>query len=329
MAQNLSTVTLTCSWRTWPVLKTQGDRAVEHPRLEDHTVGTVLIGGDLSVRRVGFGAMRASGARNSAGERDAAEAIRLYRRVYERGVNFFDLANIYGYGEVEELLPAALYPYPEDMVIATKAGFRPGKLAPGARSLPPLGRPEHIKDECDKSLKRLRLERIDLYQIHVPDPAVPYAETVGAFVDLQREGKVRHIGVSNVTLEHLATAQALCRVFTVQNFYNVASRQSESVLQACEAQGIVFIPHSPNILGGTKAERVVNDVATSRGISSQQVSVAWLLQHSPVMLPIPGTSKIAHLDDNVDAAWLRLTPEEIARLDAAWDELDTPTGVST
>jgi pyridoxine 4-dehydrogenase len=292
---------------------------MEHGHLEDQTVGTISIGGDLEVRRLGFGAMRASGARNAAGERVPEEAIKLYRRVYERGVNFFDLANIYGYGEVESLLPEALFPYPDDMVIATKAGFEPGKIAPGARSLPALGRPDHIKEECDKSLKRLRLERIDLYQVHVPDPGVPYAETVGAFVELQREGKVRHIGVSNVTLEHLAIAQELCQVVSVQNFYNVGRRESESVLNACEAQGIAFIPHSPNILGGTKAEEIVQEVADAHGVSSQQVAVAWLLQHSPVMLPIPGTSKLTHLDDNVDGAWLSLEPEEIARLDDAWD----------
>ena len=291
---------------------------MDRRRLEDQTVGTLAIGGDLSVRRLGFGAMRASGARNAAGERDRAEAIRLYRRTYERGVNFFDLANIYGYGEVEEILPEALYPYPDDLVISTKAGFRPGKLAPGARSLPPLGRPEHIKEECDKSLKRLRLERIDLYQVHVPDPDVPYEETVGAFVELQREGKVRHIGISNVSLDQLTTAQALCQVVSVQNRYNVGSRQSEAVLQECEAQGLVFIPHSPNILSGTPGEAAVQLVAEARGVSSAQVAVAWLLHHSPSMLTIAGTSKVAHLDDNVDAAWLRLSPAEVAQLDGCW-----------
>jgi aryl-alcohol dehydrogenase-like predicted oxidoreductase len=295
---------------------------MEHRRLEDQTVGTISIGGDLEVRRLGFGAMRASGARNAAGERVPEEAIKLYRRVYERGVNFFDLANIYGYGEVEDLLPKALFPYPDDIVIATKAGFEPGKLLPGMRSLPALGRPEHIKEECEKSLQRLRLDCIDLYQVHVPDPAVPYAETVGAFVDLQQEGKVRHIGLSNVTLEHLAIAQELCEVVSVQNFYNVGRRESESVLAACEAQGIAFIPHSPNILGGTKSEGTVQDIAQAHDVSSQQVAVAWLLQHSPVMVPIPGTSKITHLDDNVDGAWLHLEPDDIARLNADWEPLD-------
>ena len=284
--------------------------------LEDDTVGTIAIG-DHKVRRLGFGAMRASGARNAEGVRDRAEAARLYRRVVDRGVNFVDVANIYGYGECEEILAEALHPYPTDLLIGTKAGFKPGKLEPGMRSLPPLGRPEHIKEECEKSLRRLRVDCIDLYQVHVPDPDVPYAETLGAFVELRDEGKVRHIGISNVTLEHLAIARDLCTVVSVQNAYNVGRRPSEDVLRACEERGIPFIPHSPNILAGSGAEEVVHEVATAHGVSPQQVAVAWLLAHSPAMVPIPGTSKIAHADDNLDAAWLELTEHERARLDEA------------
>jgi aryl-alcohol dehydrogenase-like predicted oxidoreductase len=283
--------------------------------LEDDTNGTVTIG-DRTVRRMAFGAMRVSGARNTSGVRDRDEAIRLYRRVYERGVNFIDVANIYGYGESEEILAEALHPYPDDLLIGTKAGFRPGKLEPGMRSLPPLGRPEHIREECEKSLQRLRIDRIDLYQVHVPDPDVPYAETVGAFVDLQRQGKVRDIGVSNVALEHLAEAQALCQVASVQNAYNVGRRGSEDVLRAAEAQGIAFIAHSPNIIAGTAVEPVVTDIAVSREVSPQQVAVAWLLTRSPVVVPIPGTAKAPHADDNIDAAWLELTPNELTRLEA-------------
>jgi pyridoxine 4-dehydrogenase len=284
--------------------------------LADDTVGTITIG-DHTVRRLAFGAMRVSGARNAEGVRDRDEAAQLYRQVVDRGVNFLDVANIYGYGECEEILAEALHPYPTDLLIGTKAGFKPGKIEPGMRSLPPLGRPEHIKEECDKSLRRLRLDSIDLYQVHVPDPDVPYAETVGAFVELQEQGKVRHIGISNVTLEHLAIAQGLCEVVSVQNAYNVGRRQSEAVLRACADQGIAFIPHSPNILAGSDAEAVVADVATAHGVSAQQVAVAWLLAHSPAMVPIPGTSKIAHADDNIDVAWLALTADEQARLDAA------------
>ncbi|HUZ10342.1 MAG TPA: aldo/keto reductase [Acidimicrobiales bacterium] len=289
----------------------------DHARsLEDDTVGTIAVGG-ATVRRLGFGAMRVSGARNAQGVRDRDEAVRLYRRVYERGVNFIDVANIYGYGECEEILAEALYPYPADLLIGTKAGFEPGKIEPGKRSLPPLGRPEHIRAECDKSLRRLRLDHIDLYQVHVPDPDVPYEETVGAFVELQRAGKIRDIGISNVTLDHLATAQSLCEVVAVQNAYNVARRGSEPVLEACARQRIAFIPHSPNILGESPVGGVVRAVAEGRGVSVQQVAIAWLLGHSPVMVPIPGTANLAHADDNVDAAWLELSDTERARLDAA------------
>jgi pyridoxine 4-dehydrogenase len=282
--------------------------------LDDDATGTIGIGG-ATVRRLGFGAMRVSGARNAEGVRDREEAVRLYRRVYERGVTFIDVANIYGYGECEEILAEALHPYPDDLLIGTKAGFKPGKIEPGQRSLPPLGRPEHIKQECEKSLRRLRVDRIDLYQVHVPDPDVPYEETVGAFVELQREGKVRDIGISNVTVAELALAQTLCPVVSVQNAYNVARRRDESVLAACEAQGIAFIPHSPNILGDGPVAGIVQGIAGDHGVSAQQVAVAWLLAHSPVMVPIPGTSKVTHADDNLDAAWLTLTDTERATLD--------------
>jgi pyridoxine 4-dehydrogenase len=285
-------------------------------RLDDSTVGTVDIGG-LSVRRLGYGAMRVSGARNAAGVRDRAEAIRIYRRAYERGVNFIDTANIYGYGESEEILAEALSPYPDDLVIATKAGFRPGKIEPGQTSLPPRGDPVHIKEECDKSLRRLRLDHIDLYQVHVPDPGVPYEETVGAFVELQRAGKVRHIGVSNVTLEQLAVARSLCTVVSVQNAYNVGTRISESLLAACEEAGMAFLPWKPVQLEGTPAAAVAESIAEERGITSQQVALAWALAHSPAMLPIPGTSKVAHLDANIDAAFVELSEDEIGRLESA------------
>ncbi len=285
--------------------------------LADDTVGTVTIG-DHAVRRMAFGAMRVSGARNVEGVRSRDEAARLYRRVVDRGVNFLDVANIYGFGECEEILAEALAPYPSDLLVGTKAGFRSGmKLEPGMRSLPPSGRPEDIKAECEQSLRRLRVDCIDLYQVHVPDPDVPYAETVGAFVELRDAGKVRHIGISNVTLDHLAIAQGLCTVVSVQNAYNVGRRRSEDVLRACEEQGIAFVPHSPNILAGSDAETVVAEVARACGVSPQQIAVAWLLAHSPVMVPIPGTSQLAHADDNLDAAWLELTDQERERLDAA------------
>lgn len=286
--------------------------------LQDDTVGTITIGGDLTVRRMGFGSMRISGARNAEGVRDRAEAITLVRTVFDRGVNFFDTANIYGYGQSEEIIAEALHPYPDSLVIATKAGFKPGKVEPGTTSLPPLGRPEHIIEECDKSLKRLRIDTIDLYQVHVPDPEVPYAETVGAFVELQQAGKIRHIGVSNVTVEQLAIAQSLCTVVSVQNRYNLGDRKSEQVLAACEVQGLAFMPWAPVILAGTPAADAVSSVAAARGVPDQAVALAWLLRRSPMMLPIPGTSSVAHAGENIDAAWLQLTDAEFDLLGAAF-----------
>jgi len=281
--------------------------------LDDATTGTLTIGGDLVVRRLGFGAMRISGARNGDGVRDRDVARQLVRRVVERGVNFIDTANIYGYGQSEEIIAEALRPYAADLVIATKAGFLPGKIAPGQTSLPACGRPEHIKDECDRSLARLGVDVIDLYQVHVPDPDVPYADTVGAFVELQAAGKVRHIGVSNVSVEQLAEARSLCDVVSVQNRYNAADRTSESVLRYCERAGIAFLPWAPIILDGPAADGVAS-IATAHGALPQQVALAWLLRQSPVIVPIPGTSSIEHLDENVDAAWLDLTDDEVARL---------------
>jgi aryl-alcohol dehydrogenase-like predicted oxidoreductase len=284
--------------------------------LDDTTVGTVDIAG-WTVRRLGFGAMRISGARNAEGGRDREVARALVRRVVERGVTVIDTANIYGYGESEEIIAEALFPYPEDLLITTKAGFKPGKITPGETSLPPLGRPDHIREECEKSLRRLRVDAIDLYQVHVPDPAVPYEDTVGAFADLQREGKVRHIGVSNVSPEQLAAAQSICEVVTVQNRYNVGDRASEAMVALCEQQGIVFFPWQPVAPEDEGVRRALAVVAQARGVSVQQVALAWLLAHSKVVVPIPGTTNIDHLDDNVDAAWLSLDDTNIATLNAA------------
>jgi len=283
--------------------------------ITDELVGVVTFG-DRTVRRLGLGAMRISGARNADGVRDREVARALVRRAVERGVNLIDTANIYGYGESEEIIAEALRPYRSDLLIATKAGFRPGRIAPGATSLPPLGRPEHIKEECDKSLRRLGLEVIDLYQVHVPDPEVPYEDTVGAFVELQAAGKVRHIGVSNVSPAQLAVARSLCQVVSVQNRYNAGDRASESVLEVCEQAGLVFLPWAPVIVGAAAAGAVAT-VAARAGVSAQQVALRWLLHRSPVMAPIPGTSSLGHLDDNVEAAWLRLGADDLELLDRA------------
>jgi pyridoxine 4-dehydrogenase len=284
--------------------------------LDDTTVGTVEIA-DWTIRRLGFGAMRISGARNAAGGRDREVARALVRRVVDRGVNLIDTANIYGYGESEEIIAEALHPYPADLLITTKAGFKPGKIAPGETSLPPLGTPEHIREECEKSLGRLRVDTIDLYQVHVPDPSVPYEDTVGAFADLQREGKVRQIGVSNVNVEQLAIAQSICEVVTVENRYNVGDRASEAMVALCEQRGIVFFPWQPVAPEHHDVRRALALVAQAHGVSVQQVALAWLLAHSNIVVPIPGTTSIDHLDDNVDAAWLSLTDADIATLDAA------------
>ena len=247
--------------------------------------------------------MRASGARNAEGKRDRAAAVALYRRVYERGVNFIDVANIYGYGECEEILAEALYPYPVDLLIGTKAGFKPGRIEPGQRSLPAIGRPEHIKAECELSLRRLRLDCIDLYQVHVPDPEVPYADTVGAFVELQREGKIRHIGVSNVSVAQLAEATSICRGRVgaerlqpgparlrgrARGLRAAGHRLYPALSQHPRARRCRMAPAAPWSGQPTPAEELVAGIATAHGVSAQQVAVAWLLAHSPVMVPIPG-----------------------------------------
>ncbi|MET0181824.1 MAG: aldo/keto reductase [Caulobacterales bacterium] len=284
--------------------------------LDDATTGTIKIG-DISVRRLGFGAMRISSARNAEGKLDRAEAVKLTKRVYERGVNFFDAANIYGYGACEEIIAEALHPYPKDVLIASKAGFATIEMTKEMRSLPPDGNPRRIREETEKSLRRLRVDCIDLHQSHVPDPAYPYADTIGAFAELQKEGKIRHVGVSNVSLEQLRIAQSVVKVVSVQNRYNVGSRDSEDVLAACEKEGIAFLPYRPVGLRNTPADNLIAELAQKHHAATQQVALVWLLKHSPVMLPIPGTSNIHHLDENIDAAWLSISDAEIAALDAA------------
>lgn len=285
-------------------------------QLGDDTVGTFTIGGDLTVRRLGFGAMRISGAR-AGGARDRDEARNIMRRVIDRGVNFIDTANIYGFGESEEIIAEALYPYPAGVVIATKAGYKPAKILKGHITLPSIGHPDHIREECEKSLRRLRVDTIDLYQVHVPDPNVPYDETIGAFVELQQAGKVRHIGVSNVTAGQLAFAQTLCKVVSVQNRYNAGDRTSDDVLDACNEQGIAFLPWAPIILPHRRVAVVMTEVAASHGATVQHVALQWLLHRAPNIIPIPGTSSVAHAEENIDAAWLELSAAEIARIDEA------------
>jgi pyridoxine 4-dehydrogenase len=285
-------------------------------KLVDETVGTFSLGGDMTVRRLGFGAMRISGAR-AGGVRDRDEARKIMRRVVDRGVNFIDTANIYGFGESEEIIAEALYPYPAGVVIATKAGYKPAKILKGHITLPSIGHPDHIREECEKSLRRLRVDTIDLYQVHVPDPNVPYDETIGAFVELQQAGKVRHIGISNVTAGQLAFAQTLCKVVSVQNRYNAGDRTSDDVLDACNEQGIAFLPWAPIILPHRRVSIVMAEVAAAHGATVQHVALQWLLHRAPNIIPIPGTSSVAHAEENIDAAWLELDGAEIARIDEA------------
>jgi aryl-alcohol dehydrogenase-like predicted oxidoreductase len=279
-------------------------------------IDTFAIGGDLEVRRLGFGAMRLTGEGIWGPPADPDAARRLLRRVVELGVNLIDTADSYGPEVSENLIAEALHPYPAGLVIATKAGLR--RTGPG--EWPRDARPERIKECCEGSLRRLRLERIDLYQLHAPDPEVPLAESLGALRELQAEGKVRHIGVSNVTADELTRARELVDVVTVQNRYNVAERDSEDVLEACERGGIGFIPWFPLATGrlarkGGPLERVGSRSDATPG----QVALAWLLRRSPVMLPIPGTSSAEHLEENVAGARLRLTDEEFDEIAAAHD----------
>lgn len=282
--------------------------------LDDDTCGTLPLAGHR-VRRLGFGAMRISGARNSEGVRDRDVARALVRRVVERGVTFLDTADIYGYGQSEEIIGEALAPYAEELLVATKAGFEPRKMLRGETSLPPLGDPAHIKAQCDKSLARLRVDHLDLYQVHVPDPTVPYADTVGAFAELQQAGKVRFVGVSNVSAAQLAEARTIVEVVSVQNKFNAGERGSNAVLDICERDGLAFLPWQPMMVGDA-AVAAVDQVATKHGAPANQVALAWLLRRSPVIVPIPGTSSVEHLDQNVDAAWLELDDDDLTLLEA-------------
>jgi pyridoxine 4-dehydrogenase len=268
---------------------------------------TFTIGGDLEVRRLGFGAMRITG-NGIWGPPDDPEAARnLLRRVAEIGVNLIDTADSYGPEVSENLIAEALHPYPVGLVIATKGGL----LRTGPGEWPRDGRPEHLREACEGSLRRLKLERIDLYQLHAPDGNIPYEDSVGALKELQDEGKIRHIGISNVSVEQLGQARELVEVVTVQNRYNLSDRSSEDVLEACEEAGIGFIPWFP-LATGSLAEPggALDEVAHAHDATPGQVALAWLLARSKVMLPIPGTSSIEHLEENMAAEALTLTDEE-------------------
>jgi len=271
--------------------------------------GTIKLG-DLTVHRLGFGAMRVCGPDIWGPPRDRAHAHKVLRRAFELGCNFFDTADSYGPEVDERLIAEALHPYPKGLVIATKGGL----VRPNRHAWDPDGRPEHLRKAVDGSLERLRLERIDLYQLHAPDDRVPFAESVGALAELQRAGKIRHLGVSNVTVRQLAEARRIAPIVSVQNEYNIGERGSDDVLAACEKAGIAFIPWYPLGAGRTLKAAKVQRVAKRIGATPAQVALAWLLARSSVMLPIPGTASLAHLEENVAAAELRLAREDLAAL---------------
>jgi aryl-alcohol dehydrogenase-like predicted oxidoreductase len=272
--------------------------------------GTVRLG-DLTVNRMAFGAMRVCGPDIWGPPQDRAVAHRVLRRAVELGVNFFDTADSYGPEVDETLIAEALHPYPPGFVIGTKGGL----VRPNRRAWDPDGRPEHLRRALEGSLKRLRLERIDLYQLHAPDPRVPFAESVGALAEAQAAGRIRHLGLSNVTVRQLAEARRIAPIVSVQNDYSVGNRGSDDVLAACEKAGIAFIPWYPLGAGRTLRSANVKRVAARLGAMPAQVAIAWLLARSPVMLPIPGTASIAHLEENVAAAALKLAAEDLKALD--------------
>jgi len=267
--------------------------------------------GDLTVNRLGFGAMRVCGPRIWGPPADRANALRVLRRAYELGQNFFDTADSYGPEVSESLIAEALHPYPGDLVIGTKGGL----VRPSAPRWDPDGRPEHLRRALEGSLKRLRLERIDLYQWHAPDAKVPFAESFGALVEMQKAGKIRHLGLSNVSVAQLEQARRLAPVVSVQNSYSVDNRASEPELRACEKLGLAFLPWYPLAAGSALQAANVKRVAAKRNATPAQVALAWLLARSPVMLPIPGTANLAHLEENAAAAALQLSEAERAALD--------------
>jgi pyridoxine 4-dehydrogenase len=270
--------------------------------------GTIPIGDDMSVNRLGFGAMRITGPGIWGPPADHDEAVQVLRRAVELGVDFIDTADSYGPEVSEELIAEALFPYPEGLVIATKGGF----LRPGPGNWKPDGRPEHLRAVCEGSLARLRLEQIPLYQFHRPDPAVPIEDSVGELVALRDEGKIRHIGLSNVDVAQFEKASALTPIVSVQNRYNPSDRATEPLIELAGTRGFAFIPWAP--VGGYRpgAGDGLATVAKRVGASPVQVAIAWQLARSPQMLPIPGTSSVDHLEENVAAAAIELSDDDLA-----------------
>jgi pyridoxine 4-dehydrogenase len=267
--------------------------------------GTIDVGGDLTVNRLGFGAMRITGRGIWGDPPSRDQAVLTLRRVIELGVNFIDTADSYGPAVSEELIASALYPYPDDLVLATKGGL----VRPGPNRWEPDGRPSHLRAACEGSLRRLRLEQIPLYQFHRPDPRVPLAESMGEIAALKDEGKIRHVGISNVTEAQLREAQRIVPIVSVQNRFNATDRQSASIIDLCEQEQLTFLPWAPV----QEADRnpAVAEAAQRHGVSERQVVLAWMLASSPSILPIPGTGSVVHAEENIAAAALELSPDEI------------------
>jgi aryl-alcohol dehydrogenase-like predicted oxidoreductase len=275
--------------------------------------GEFLIGDDLRIARLGYGAMRITGKGVWGEPADHAEAVRVVRRAVELGINFIDTADSYGPHVSEEIIAEALHPYPAGLVIATKGGFD----RPGPNQWVENGKPEHLRSACEGSLRRLRLDRIDLYQLHRIDPKVPAEDQLGTLKDLQAQGKIRHIGLSEVSVRQIQHAQAIVRVVSVQNRYSLSDRGSEDVLQYCEQQKIGFIPWFPLAAGKLAGvDSAITRVAAQQKATPSQVALAWLLARSPVILPIPGTSSVKHLEENVAAAGLKIDEKTMRELSA-------------
>ena len=297
--------------RSWALAA--GEPATAAQPANAAAAGTIMVG-DLAVNRLGFGAMRITGEGIWGPPSDPQEARAVLSRAVALGVNFIDTADAYGPNVSEQLIYEALHPYPPGLVIATKGGY----TRPGPDKWEPDGSPAHLRAACEDSLRRLHLERIDLYQLHTPDPKVPFEDSIGELARLRQQGKIRHIGVSNVTLAQLKQARALVPVASVQNRYNLSDRSSEDVLQYCATERLAFLPWAP--LAGRASPRLVpwestaEEIAKAHAVSSAQVALAWLLARSRALLPIPGTSSRAHLEDNVAAAALHLTPAELQQL---------------
>jgi len=271
--------------------------------------GQVSLGKELPVNRLGFGAMRLTGEGIWGPPKDGKAALAVLRRAVELDVNFIDTADSYGPYVSEELIAEALFPYPKGLVIATKGGWN----RPGPNQWTHDATPDHLRKAVEGSLNRLRLDRIDVYQLHVPDPVVPFEASVETLAELRNEGKIRLIGLSNVTQEHIERARKIVPIVSVQNRYSFADREWDYVVDYCERNGIAFIPWFP-LGAGRVAGEVLNEIARARKVTSKQVALAWLLRRSPIMLPIPGTSSVEHLEENVAAATFHLTDDEYERL---------------